>query len=303
VASYNYSAGTLYGSPGSNWLAQPSDYHGTVLFALAEGNIGAGLYADSFHGTHVLDTQFRNRMDGREQNQGDATSSSTVAVRLNPGARYQNVIGNILGTPGYHKYYTSVPPGTNLYTSVIGLGTYPETGTNDSLVKPTAMLWGNWDVASNAVRWCGNSNDPAWSTTCGSASEVPVSLSAYANPVPTNTNLPSSFVYSGAPSWWPAGKAWPPIGPDVTGGNLGQCSGGTYDSSEATSSSQCSGGTFSVVAGGKATSNPAMDCYLNTMGGVVNGTGSALSFDPSACYSSSTTTTINPPTDLTVVVH
>jgi len=153
------------------------------------------------------------------------------------------------------------------------------------------------------VRWCGNSNDSTWGTVCANASEVPSGLSAYANPVPANTELPPSFIYAQQPSWWPTNKAWPPIGPDVTGGNLGQCTGGTYDSSEATSGSQCSGGTFAVVAGGKATSNPAMDCYVNTMGGVVNGTGSPLAFDPSACYSSSTTTTINPPTDLTVVVH
>lgn len=303
VASYNFAAGTLFGSPGSNWLGQPAQYHGVVLFSLQEGNIGAGLYADSFHGTHVLNTSFRNRWDGREQNQGYPTSSGTVALRLNPGARYHNAIGNILGTPGYHAYYESNAPGTNLYTSSVGVGTYPETGTNDSLVKPTSMFWGNWDVASNAVRWCGNSNDSSWSTVCANASEVPSGLSGYANPVPANTDLPPSFIYSAQPSWWPAKKAWPPIGPDVTGGNLGQCAGGTYDSSEATSSSQCSGGTFAVVAGGRATSNPAMDCYLNTMGGVVNGTGSALAFDPSACYSSSTTTTINPPTDLTVVVH
>jgi hypothetical protein len=304
ASTYNFSAGTLYGNPGSNWLSQSSYYHGTVLFALAEGNIGAGLYADSFHGTHVLDTQFRNRMDGHEQNQGYATTSGTVALRLNPGARYQNAIGNILGTPGYHVHYTSTPPGTNLYTSVIGLGTYPETSTNDSLVATTRMFWGNWDAATNAVRWCGNSSDPGWSTTCGSTSEVPTGLSSYSNAVPSSTTLPPSFVYSSQPSWWPSGKAWPPIGPDVTGGNVGQCSGGTYDSSEATSSAQCSagGGKFSVVAGGMVTSNPAMDCYFNNMGGVANGTGSALTFDSSACYSSGGGG-LNPPQSLAAVVH
>ncbi|HEY6770506.1 MAG TPA: hypothetical protein VI386_37660 [Candidatus Sulfotelmatobacter sp.] len=303
VASYNFAAGTLFGSPGSNWLGLASEYHGILLYSLQEGNIGAGLQADSFHGTHDLNTTFRNRWDGKEQNQGYASTSDTVALRLNPGTRYHNVIGNVLGTPGYHAYYESTAPGTNLYTSVIGAGTYPETGTNDNLVKPTTMFWGNWDVVSNAVRWCGNSSDPGWTSPCSSASEVPTGLSAYSNPVPSSTKLPASFIYSQQPAWWPSGKAWPPIGPDVKGGNVGQCAGGTYDSSEATSSSQCAGGKFAVVASGMVVSIPAMDCYLNMMGGVVNGTGSPLAFDAAACYPTTGTSTLNPPTDLSVVVH
>jgi hypothetical protein len=304
VSDFNYAASTLYGSAGSNWLAQPSDYHGTVLFALTEGNIGAGLYADSFHGTHALNTYFRNRADGREQNQGYATSSGTVALRLNPGSRYHNAIGNVLGTPGYHTSYKSLPPGSSIYTSVIGAGTYPEGNTNDSLVDPTTMYWGNWDNVTNSARWCGNSSNPGWSSVCGSKSEVPSGLSSYSNPVPSNTSLPASFVYSAAPAWWPNGKAWPLIGPDVNGGNVGQCSGGKYDSSEATSSSQCTGGSFTVVAGGMVTSNPAMDCYLSTMGGTVNGMGGALTFDSSICYSSSNGgSPPAPPSGLSAVVQ
>jgi hypothetical protein len=304
VSTYNFSVNPYFGDS-SNWLSPPAYYHGTVLFSLQEGNIGAGIYADSFHGTHVLNTQFRNRWGGREQNNGNATTSSTVALRLNPGARYDNAIGNVLGTLGYHTNYKAPPSasGGTLYSSVIGCGAYPEGNTQDSLACPTSMFWGNWDNVSKAARWCGNSSDPGWSTTCGSTSEVPSGLSSYANPVPSSTTLPPSFVYSTQPSWWPSGKAWPSIGPDVTGGNVGQCSGGIYDSSEATSSSQCAGGSFTPVGGGLAVSNPAMDCYLNTMGGVVNGTGSALAFDSSVCYSSSGGGQPNPPTGLTAIVN
>jgi hypothetical protein len=287
VADYNFSASTLFGT-GSNWLGQPSDYHGVVLFSLQEGNIGAGLYADSFHGTHDLNTSFRNRWDGREQNNGTATSSSTVALRLNPGTRYHNAIGNVLGTPGYHVNYMSTPASVgNFYKSVVGAGVYAEIPMYDSLTAPTSMFWGNWDNVTNAVRWCGNSSDPGWSTTCSSTSEVPTGLSSYANTVPSSTTLPASFVYSSKPSWWPSGKAWPNIGPDVTGGNVGQCNGGTNDSNEVTSSqsSQCTGGSFTALP--TVVSNPAMDCYFNIMGGVANGTGSALTFDPSTCYSGS----------------
>jgi hypothetical protein len=285
VSGYNFGLNAYY--PSSNaWLAQNTEYHAIVTLSLQEGNIGTGLYADSFHGTHVLNTQFRNRWDGREPNNGNATSSSTVAIRLNPGARFDNAIGNVLGTPGYHTNYKATPSGGNLYTSSIGTGVYPEVGTTDSLVATTAMFWGNWDTATAAVRW--------------NASEVPTGLSSYSNAVPSSQTLPASFYYSSKPSWWPSGKAWPPIGPDVRGGNVGQCSGGTYNSSEAFANSQCTGGTLTAIAGGMVVSIPAMDCYFSVMGGVANGTGKPLAFDSNACYSYSSN--VDPPSGLTAVV-
>lgn len=292
VATYNFSAGTLY-SGSSNWLAQPADYHGIDLFSLAEGNIGAGLYADSFHGTHDFNTNFRNRWDGRQQNNGNATTSNTLALILNPGTRYQNVVGNILGTPGYHATYKSTPASSANYdVSVIDAGVYPSGSIVDTLVDSTAMYWGNWDNVTNAARF--------------NSSEVPSGLSSYANPVPSSHALPPSFIYSSQPSWWPSGKAWPSIGPDVTGGNVGQCSGGTYNSSEITSSnsSQCSTGGGSFTANSMVVSNPAMDCYFNVMGGVANGTGSPLAFNASACYSSPGGGSLPaPPSNLTAVIH
>src|SRR5271157_4143076 len=107
------------------------------------------------------------------------------------------------------------------------------------------MRWGNYDVVTGAVRWCGNSSDPGWDTTCSSTSEVPSSLAspntALSNPVPSTTTLPASFFLPATahPSggtglnWWKVCTNWtafptscggtqtqpfPPIGPDVTGG-------------------------------------------------------------------------------------
>lgn len=287
VADYNFQPGAFFGASGSNWLGNSAEFHGIDLFVLSEGNIGPGLYGDSFHGTQDLDTQFRNRWDGNEQNNGTMTTSNTIALRLNSGHRYNNAIGNVLGTPGYHTTYKSAynTSGSSLYTTVVDCGSYPEGNTSDSLSCPTSMFWGNWDNATNAVRWCGNSSNSNWSTACGSASEVPTADPNYPNPVPSSTTLPTSFVYPSQPSWWPSGKAWPIIGPDVSGGNVGQCSGGNYASSEANSSGQCTGGSF--TANSMVISNPAMDCYFNTMGGVANGTGGALTFNATSCYPNS----------------
>jgi hypothetical protein len=316
VLDYNFQVNAW--SNGSTFFGQSHWFHGVQLFALDEGNIGPGLYADSFHGTHDLNTQFRNRYDGREQNDGNVMSSGTIAMRMNPGTRYDNLIGNVLGTPGYHTVYESTPTSFgNIYKSVINLGTYPETYAGgctsdcapyDALTGPTSMFWGNWDNVTGTVRWCGNSSDTGWSTTCSSTSEVPTRLSQYANAVPRygdtgagQSPMPASFIYASKPSWWPSGKAWPPIGPDVTGGNVGQCSGGTYDTSEAFSSSQCTGGSFSAVAGGMVTSIPAMDCYFNVMGGVANGTGNPLAFNADSCYDEVAPPA--PPTNVSAIAH
>jgi hypothetical protein len=301
VLDYNFSPGVFSTSAG--WQGVTQELHAIALYSLTEGNIGPGYYGDSFHGTHDLNTLFRNRFDGREQNNGSLTTGETVPVRLNPGDRYENVIGNILGTWNgsnvYHKTYESTPSSfANLLTSVYAFGVYPETYTGgfncksgcapvDSLSQSTTLLWGNYDVKTNAVRWCGNSSDTGWSTTCGSTSEIPTSASGYPNTVPTQGDtgagqsaMPSSFVYSSKPSWWPSGKAWPIIGPDVTSGNVGQCYGGTYSTMEVTASqsSQCTAGGGSFTVFPTVVSNAAMDCYFNTMGGPISGGGSALSF-------------------------
>jgi hypothetical protein len=414
VATYNFAAGILYTST-SSWFSPPVFYHGTELFQLFEGNIGGGEWLDFYHGTHELNTDFRNRWDGNEPNGSSAVAENTMALQIASGSRYNNVVGDILGTPGYHTTYKGAPPtsGSALWKTVLDLGVTPTNNTDDGLVAPTTMLWGNWDSVTNAVRWCGNSSDPGWATTCNSTSEVPstidvgahyvyacgtgngstatftctlpntplvpgstsayecptgncsnadylnyilandqangtllnngatsgamsgtlnyttgaVSLTlgtapaagttvyvdyvqqtstagGYTNSVPSSTTLPESFIYTSKPSWWPSGKAWPSIGPDVTGGNVGQCSGGTYAYSEVTQSqsSQCStgGGSWSAIS--YVISNPAMDCYFNVMGGVPNGTGSPLSFNASSCYSSGTVSNPNLPPNLGVGV-
>jgi len=140
------------------------------------------------------------------------------------------------------------------------------------------MRWGNYDVVTGAVRWCGNSSSPGWATTCGAASEVPTALSKYANAVPATTSLPASFYLSAKPSWWPSAKAWPPIGPDVTGGNI-------------------------AGVGGHAYTIPAQDCYLNVMGGAINGTGGVLTFKAGRCYSTVSGTSPMAPTGLQAIVN
>ena len=209
--------------------------------------------------------------------------------------RNENLIGNVLGTTGYHTQYqtyatstTAVTGGAAEYTSIYSLGgggtgmacslNPPQSTLCDPLTYSTLMRWGNYDTVNAAIRWNTTEGCPASNTY------VNANCTNFVTPSET---LPSSFLYSSTPSWWPSGKAFPIIGPDISTGNMGTCSGGTYAGWLATSSGQCTGGTFSTAWASHAISNPAMDCYLTTMAGPPNGSGSALSFNAATCYSGS----------------
>jgi len=179
---------------GMVWL-----HSGGIDNILFEGNDGPAFFSDVIHGTHHFVTTFRNRWLGWEIGKIQQTNPMIFKAF----SRYMNVIGNVLGRPGYHNSYQKLAPAsgsTDLSIFEIGYG----DGTPvDTLVASTLMRWGNYDTVDNAVLW--------------NSAEVPSGLSDYANAVPANHNLPLSFYLPAKPSWWGT-MPWPPIGPDVTGG-------------------------------------------------------------------------------------
>ncbi len=255
VVGYNFS---IYDINDSNFLFNSMTLHGgTQDSTLVEGNVGNSYRADLFHGSHNINTTFRNYWNGWE----NGITGGLVSVYLDPLARYFNIIGNVLGKTGVHNLYQQTPSGGNgtpIY--IIGTGTQEVQLSGDPLTVNSLMRWGNYDTVTGAVRWCGNSSDPGWYTTCSGISEVPSTLSPYGNPVPASTTLPASFYYATRPYWWPASKPWPAIGPDVTGGNVPN-------------------------VGGHVFTIPAQDCYSNVMRGPADGSGPVLSFNADACYS------------------
>jgi hypothetical protein len=286
VLAYNFDIDDIFNSGGNvyNWQQQSVFPHAVGDdHILIEGNQGAGVDSDNFHGTHHFITMFRNVFSGFQPNNGTPTTGDTVPLLINAFSRFYNIVGNVLGSTSLpHTNYelnisNSGRVGANTEIIEVGIG---DEVPNDPNTGRTLMLWGNYDVVTGAARWCGNASNAAWATTCASTSEIPSAITNYANPIPSTTTLPASFYLTSKPTWWPSAKAWPPIGPDVTGGNI-------------------------AGYAGHANTIPAADCYTSVMGGASNGTGSALSFNASSCYGQSIITSTPPsaPTNLTAVAR
>ena len=275
VQAYNFAIDDYYtnGGNATQWQQASSYQHGIGnAFLLWEGNAGIALTADDIHGVSDFITAFRNYWNGRDPAGGSSggKTQSTNAIQLEAYNRYYNIIGNVLGTSGYHTRYESAPTSatdsgssTNSNVSVFTVGFSGNEGTfgfgiaNDLFAKTSMMRWGNYDTVTAAARW--------------NATEVPTGLSQYANAVPPDHTLPTSLYLSSKPAWFTTlfgGVTWPAIGPEVTGGQL------------------ISGHVFKI---------PAQLCYENT-----SKTNGILNFNANNCYSS---TGVGPstPTNLRIV--
>ena len=297
VYAYNFDVNDWFGSiSGPNtWLNQGEFLHAVADNILFEGNTGAGLYSDNAHGTHHFITVFRTAGNGFQQNDGFLPSGSAIPIQLDAFSRFYNVIGNVWGSPALphtvYQFLETAPQQTEIYS--IGWG---DEIPNDANTPRTLMRWGNYSTVTQS------SDTPANSGIRFVSSEIPSGITNYANTVPGSTSLPASFYVSAKPSWWSSSIPWPAVGPDVTGGNVGVCLGGTNKGAYVTNSSQCPGSTVSNM-GGHINAIPAMNCYLNTMGGSVIGSGGALPFDAKACYATGTAQIPAAPTNLQVTVQ
>lgn len=273
VIGYNFSLNDAY-TPSSYLQGSYTSHDTADDFNLWEGNIFPALVCDDIHGTPGgINTYFRNWLNGRDWNQGSQPTQQTFPIDLEAYSRGFNIIGNVLGTPGYHTSYDQYPPGavsmatcnTTIYELGWGGGICDNLSAagvaDDTLVRSTLMRWGNYDVVNGSVRW-----DPTESSP-GAVTYIA------AQTTPASHTLPASFYLSTEPSWWGT-MPYPAIGPDVTGG---------------------------TGPGGFAYLNPAANCYFNVMGGPANGTGSVLAFDANTCYAQQDPPA--PPTSPAAVAH
>jgi hypothetical protein len=314
VFAYNLSLNDNYAN---NFMRGAMFEHAVNAYDLYEGNYTQQLVNDSDHGTANFITRYRNFTTGwmscannSNCGGGGPKNVATNAIFERSWGRYINEVANVSGTPGYHTQYKTLGSNTAVHQYGTGNGGVTPANPDDPLVNSTSLIWGTYDSVTAAVRWCGNSSDTGWSTTCGSASEVPTGASTYPNSIPTKGDtgaaLPASLYLSSKPSWFGT-SAWPPIGPDVSGGNVIQCGGtlntsGNYDGLPALATgATCPAG--GAGWSGHVNAIPAMNCYLNVMGGAPDGTGNVLAFNPSACYGASVQQGPTAPTGLSATVQ
>ncbi len=192
-----------YNDPGQYFVNNTQSNHSAgYAMNLIEGNEMGNWQEDNVHGTANLNTFFRNIFYGNDPPYQD--TDNAFAIAWEGVARFENGIGNVMGNPvnflAYKCTSSSCPPG-----SIVTVGN-GNTGITDALSNTTAMLWGNYDTVTAAVRWCGNSGNTGWATTCSSTSEIPTTLTGaavpYQNAVPGSQTLPASFFLNAQPSWW-----------------------------------------------------------------------------------------------------
>jgi hypothetical protein len=239
VVAYNYGRDSITSYYENNVF----EHNAGNAFMMYEGNQSGEFTDDLTHGTHTLNTWFRNYMSGWDPPYQTVTPRG---LSWDAFARFENAIGNSIGSSLLTNYEDPDPSNDSDYVYRFSGG-----GIDDPLTRASSMRWGNHDSVTGATHWCGNSSSPGWSTTCSSTSEVPTSLSGNAtpfeSPVPSSTTLPCSFFLAGYASttcdphpkggtgldWWRVCTSWttfptsceatqaqpfPPIGPDVTGG-------------------------------------------------------------------------------------
>lgn len=187
VIAYNYSRdywGQINNQFTQNWF---DDHTAAWQFSLLEGNQLGIVNEDAVHGTHDLNTFFRNQIttfDGFTQ-----LTKNTSAFFLRWGARFMNVIGNVLGTPSWNTQYECTAPScVSSDFTIYTLGTSSGPVFNDGLVKPTLMRWGNYDTVNNAVQW--NSGEVPSSLTAGAGFTATLSGSGVGPYTATLANTP-----------------------------------------------------------------------------------------------------------------
>lgn len=255
VLAYNYIP-PCPGSPCSSGETGILAHEVGNAYSLWEGNEVSKYRFDVIHGTADFTTIFRGWTNGN----GEASINDAALDR------YTNILANVLGASSPVAYQVSEATNgacgtcdrfnTNVYrigypddsNSLTGLS--PGNVAADAQVATTMFRYGNYDTSTVTVRF--------------QASEVPSGISPYANAVPGSTTFPPSFYYSAKPNWFPSAKAWPLMGPDVTGGNISGYAGHAY-------------------------TTVAHDCYTSISGAVA-------SFNADTCYPISGASQVATPT-------
>jgi MYXO-CTERM domain-containing protein len=253
VLAYNYS--TANNHQGSTWNLEDISFHGPhPMMNLFEGNITTHWQMDQTHGSSSHSTIFRSYSTGANiflppqngrgtiQAQGPMQQTANAyAFVFSNVSQYNNMVGVIAGADylvnGQKAAARLVAPqATKGNPACILVGYEDDTSmfTTPNLTETTMLYQGVMDCTTGTFQWQNGSQ-----------------------------TLPASFYLSAKPAWWDA-EPWPPIGPDVTGGDFADWENAT-----------------AATARGHVNKIPAVNCF-NTS--TANGTTNTGAFDATKCY-------------------
>ena len=186
VVGYNY-ADNSWATPPA-WQEVNIDCHCSFPhMELIEGNFAPHMGATTTHGNAGYLTFFRNYSSSvfappAVWGSTEPQTGNITVLQLQGGDIGMNAVGNVFGTAGVSTAYETYDGGEAAIYRFDG-------GSGASDVVVTSMYrHGNYDTVNDATMW-----DPD-------------------NDVRT---LPASLYLGAQPGWWPAGTAWPWVGPDL----------------------------------------------------------------------------------------
>jgi hypothetical protein len=161
VYAYNYMTNCVF-TPDADWMTPAMGLHSAHnWFLLFEGNKGWQIDCDNLHGSASHCTFHRNSISGYQANK-DNFAFPFSAETTN---WFMNVVGNALGTSGFHDLYKAAKASYGSSMPIYRLGFNAADSTWDSTDDPdvdnTILIHGNYDTVTSTnsgIVWGTNSN-------------------------------------------------------------------------------------------------------------------------------------------------
>jgi hypothetical protein len=217
VFGYNYMTNFLSWDA---WMTTAISTHGNhPNMNLFEGNYADMLSLDNQWGSSIYNTAFRNRLTGCDESDMN-TYNNRQAVTCSSGNRFENIVGNVLGTTGINTFYESYNQNSGCHENgrVYFLGSlysWCSIPGSDPVVYSSLLRVLNWDSANHAIF-------PAIAPGGYQLSDLPASLYQPSKPAWFGSLKwpaidPADPVYSGSRTNIPAGYRFI-FGQDPVGG-------------------------------------------------------------------------------------
>ena len=179
------------------------------MMNLIEGNVGFGMQADFYWGSSGYDTIFRNRFTSTDTQWTAYPLDDIIALKLDASNLWDNVYGNVLGSPSVNYSALSMSGQQGYGYSVVNRFGYPDidnngyTGMNsgpqslNTNVSATMLYSNNFDYFSGAIvnpvsglaSSMYQASKPSWFGNCPWPAFDP------SNPTVSVTNIPAAYRY------------------------------------------------------------------------------------------------------------